>query len=172
LTVTPSNACGNGPAQSVSVTVVTPYPTRIGPISGPSIICRSTDGLVYSVPYQPGVTYNWYFSPGVVGLPGLIIVSGQGTNSITANAPTNGHYGHLIVTAFNGCNTVRDSLYISTRVPSWTMVNRNCQYNSCTPNSLVRPPYPCTGNVQGHTAPYRECHGGQYCVGQWLCTCW
>ena len=50
----------------------------VGLISGPSPICADLNGVVYSAAGQAGSTYEWVVTGGV-------IVSGQGTNSITVD---------------------------------------------------------------------------------------
>ncbi|MEM7037129.1 MAG: family 16 glycosylhydrolase, partial [Bacteroidota bacterium] len=48
-------------------------------IDGPDQVCPGAEGLVFSVPNDPSMTYFWTVPPGVT------IVSGQGTNEITVD---------------------------------------------------------------------------------------
>ncbi len=77
LTVVETSSAGCvGSPVNLSVTVKTaPAPFTI---TGPSTSCANVNGVVYSVPNVPGVTYNWSIADGA-------IVSGAGTNSVTVN---------------------------------------------------------------------------------------
>ncbi len=70
--------CGTTSCYAVTVTVVNP-PVTPCQITGQSSGLCNAQGIVYSVPSTPGVTYNWTV-PG-----GASIVHGQGTSSITVN---------------------------------------------------------------------------------------
>ncbi|PKP02749.1 MAG: hypothetical protein CVU11_10885, partial [Bacteroidetes bacterium HGW-Bacteroidetes-6] len=93
ITVIPSNGCGNGVSQTISV-VTTAIPAQPSSISGVTNPCENTTGLVYSVINTPGVTYTW-------SVPlGWSITAGQGTSSVTVTA---GSSGTITVTPSNGC---------------------------------------------------------------------
>ena len=93
LTVTPSNSCGNGTPQTITITTGGTTPSQPSAISGSTTIaCGATSGT-YSVTNVPGVTYTWSYS-------GSGTVTGSG-NSITLNNITSG--GTLTVTPSNGC---------------------------------------------------------------------
>src|SRR5262249_3745657 len=77
IQVTPSNGCGGGAAQTISVTVNTAVPSQPGTISGTTPVC-SGSSQTYSVTNVAGVTYTWN-----VPAAGWSITSGQGTNSVT-----------------------------------------------------------------------------------------
>jgi hypothetical protein len=62
---------------AVTVTTVAQPST----ISGPTSVCTNATGLVYSVDAAAGVSFNWDFPAG------WTITSGQGTNSVTVDAP-------------------------------------------------------------------------------------
>jgi hypothetical protein len=62
-------------------------------------VCNGT-GIPYSVVNVSGITYNWSFNVGSAS-----VVTGQGTNSITANYTSAFVTGYLSVTASNVCGT-------------------------------------------------------------------
>jgi len=165
ICVTPSNSCGDGSNRCLSVNIVDP--PSVGPISGPTTVCKGKSGVVFSVPNQPGVTYSWSYSGS-----GVNIVNGQGTHSITANFSTTATPGVLTVTASNACGSASSSKNITIRTPYWAVQNAFCDNSNCSPY-IVNPPYPCTGDVEGNTAPYAECdqNGTIECFGQWQCMC-
>lgn len=75
-------------------------------MTGPTGVCRPVNGIIYSVPAQAGVNYLWTVPNNVV------IASGQGTNSIVANWPSNGQAGDVCVSITTGC----DGIVICTNV--------------------------------------------------------
>jgi gliding motility-associated-like protein len=91
LTVTPSNACGDGPAQQIAITIED-VPNQPVAISGPDVIGCATSSGNYSITAEPGVTYTWTYS-------GTGTITGSG-NSISLE-PTSG--GTLTVTPSNAC---------------------------------------------------------------------
>jgi len=94
LTVTPSNSCGNGTAQTLVVTT-TDIPAQPSIISGATTSCQGATGLTYSVTNVGGVTYTWTVPTG------WSITAGQGNNSITVTAGTAS--GNISVTPSNAC---------------------------------------------------------------------
>lgn len=60
LTVTPSNQCGTGNPQTISVTVDN-IPTLTGDISGDTAVCLNSEAF-YSIENQQNITYNWRLS--------------------------------------------------------------------------------------------------------------
>jgi hypothetical protein len=64
-------------------------------ISGPLVVCAGQQGLVFSCPPLPGVTFNWQVPQGAT------IVSGQGTNSIVVNWGTK--KGNVSVQSESSC---------------------------------------------------------------------
>ncbi len=77
---------------------VSGVPPAAGIINGPTRMCVGTQGVTYSIPAVQGATgYQWTVPPGVV------IVSGAGTNSITVNYPLTALSGNIIVSAINTC---------------------------------------------------------------------
>lgn len=133
LTVTPSNACGNGEASVLQVSPMT-MPVQPSPISGPTDTCELSSNLVYSVEAVIGTTFTWI-------LPnGWEITSGQGTNSVVANAGNTG--GLITVFPSNSCGTgTETSLQVNlTELPS--------QPVSITGQTAV-----CSGTTQLYTVP-------------------
>ncbi len=94
LSVIPSNDCGNGSAQLLSIN--TQFVPTFWGISGNFDVCQNETGLIYSVDNIPGVNYLWTVPSG------WIITNGQGTNSITANAGNPG-WGVVQVYTTNDC---------------------------------------------------------------------
>lgn len=94
LTITPSNICGNGPSQSMAITVVNSTPSQPSAISGKVAPCIGASEI-YSVTNIAGLVYNWAVPSG------WTITIGQGTNSMTVTVgPT---AGNITVVAVNAC---------------------------------------------------------------------
>ena len=172
ICVTPSNSCGNGSSRCQSVNIIV---FSVGPISGPTTVCKGKSGVVFSVPNQPGVTYSWSYSGS-----GVNIVNGQGTHLITANFSTTATSGLLTVTVSNGSCSASSSTVIWTHTPYWKKVEIFCQDAfTCAGSTPLQPPwYPCTANIEGREEDYEECRpvsGGPphftRCVGVWRCSC-
>jgi hypothetical protein len=125
LTVTPSNACGNGPARTYAITVNTAVPAQPSVITGTTPVCASTNGVSYSVTNVAGVTYTWTYSG-----TGFTVASGQGTNSITANFSASATSGTLTVTPSNACGNGTARTYAIT-VNSVTASNPGNINNMC-----------------------------------------
>ena len=175
ICVTPSNSCGDGSNRCLSVNIVDP--PSVGPISGPTNVCRGQSGVVFSVPNQPGLTYTWSYSGS-----GVNIVSGQGTHSIIANFSTTATFGTLTVTASNGSCSASSSTVIWTHTPHWKKVQYFCEdaWTCAGANPVVQPPLfpPCNANNLGLEDDYIEClpRGGGpphyiWCYGVWRCSC-
>jgi subtilisin family serine protease len=94
LSVIAFNGCGNSTARTLSLTRL---PATPGTISGPASVCPSATGLTYTVPSVAGLTYTWTLPSGAS------VVSGQGTNSISANWGTVA--GSVVVRANNTCGS-------------------------------------------------------------------
>ncbi|MEO5571422.1 MAG: reprolysin-like metallopeptidase [Bacteroidia bacterium] len=98
LSVVANNACGSSIARTVTITRNSPGTP--GVISGLSFgVCNST-GVSYSIVNVAGMSYNWSFSVSTAA-----IVSGQGTNAVTADYNSAFVSGFLSVTASNACGT-------------------------------------------------------------------
>jgi len=94
VTVTPSNSCGNGPSQTLAVTVQMSAPSQPSVISGNASPCQGTS-QTYSVVNVSGITYSWSVPAG------WSITSGQGTNSITVTVGSGS--GNITVSPSNSC---------------------------------------------------------------------
>jgi hypothetical protein len=95
LSVLASNACGNSPVKTLSLTRLPATPGGI--ITGPTAVCPLQQGLAYSVPALAGLGYTWT-------VPGTgSVVSGQGTSAISANWGSTA--GSLVVKATNACGS-------------------------------------------------------------------
>ena len=91
------NACGFGPELKKPI-IVDPLPSPANPITGPGSICAGQSGSVYSVlPISNATSYLWSFPPGIT------IVSGNGTNSVTVNASLIAVSGNITVMGNNSC---------------------------------------------------------------------
>ncbi|WP_445715197.1 InlB B-repeat-containing protein [Flavobacterium sp.] len=92
-----TNACGTGNVRNLAVSTVT------GAITGPSDLC-SLSTATYSVPSDLGADFVWTLPEG------MIVTSGQGTSSITANitGPVNSNTPITVVfsTACGGTKTL------------------------------------------------------------------
>jgi len=94
LTVTPSNACGNGPASSMVITVILSSPAMPGLISGLVAPCVGST-QTYTVANAAGLLYTWTVPSG------WSITSGQGTNTIQVTVGNTA--GNVSVVAGNAC---------------------------------------------------------------------
>ncbi len=92
ITVTPSNACGNGTARMLNVTVDA-VPTQPSSVSGLTTVCSGV-GTAYSITNVAGTTYSW-------DTGGAGTISGSG-NSISATWNSAGQKT-LAVTPSNAC---------------------------------------------------------------------
>jgi alpha-tubulin suppressor-like RCC1 family protein len=95
-TVTPSNTCGDGAAQTSAVTLAS-TPAQPSAITGNASPCQGATGLTYSVTGASGVTHTWSY-----GGTGATF-SGQGTNSITVDYSPSATSGTWTVTPSNTC---------------------------------------------------------------------
>nr|WP_315182432.1 LamG-like jellyroll fold domain-containing protein [uncultured Flavobacterium sp.] len=111
ITVTPSNACGNGTAQTLAVSTIAAAPSQPSTITGNTTPCATTS-QTYSVTNVAGTTYTWGFPAGWVQ------TAGGTTNSITVTASTS--TGNITVTPSNSCGdgTARTLAVTPTAVPA------------------------------------------------------
>ena len=93
ITVTPSNACGNGTPSTLAVTPVT-IPAQPSVITGTTPVCAGSS-QTYSVTNVAGLTYTWTFPAGWTQ------TGGGTTNSVTVTVGTAG--GNITVIASNSC---------------------------------------------------------------------
>ncbi len=63
-----------------------------------AVVCQGNTGVVYTVPNDPSVTYNWSYT-------GLGAIINGSSNSVTIDFNSNSTSGTLSVTATNSCNT-------------------------------------------------------------------
>ncbi len=77
------NACGASQSSCMNITYLTKKPNTPGSITGPATICPNATAT-YTTPLILNATsYQWTANGGVV------IISGQGTNTITVRTPSN-----------------------------------------------------------------------------------
>lgn len=95
IEVVPSNACGNGPAQSKMIEPSV-APAQPSAIVGSGDPCEGSS-RTYSVTNIAGATFNWSVPSGST------ITAGQGSNSITVTIGSTN--GDVSVTASNACGT-------------------------------------------------------------------
>jgi len=93
IQVIPSNECGNGPVQTLTVITQT-VPNQPSAISGDTNPCQGTS-VTYNVSQIADVTYTW------IAPINWNITSGQGTNEVIVNA--DGATGYIEVTPSNAC---------------------------------------------------------------------
>jgi len=131
VTVTPVNACGNGTASTLSITVNT-LPDMAGNISGNDTltVCPASNGVVYTVsPIFNADDYIWSIPTGAN------IVSGDSTNSITVDFNNTAVSGNISVYGKNACgNGLSSSIFIEiltipTQALCMVTVDNNSNYN-------------------------------------------
>ena len=97
VSFTDPNGCRSPEPGIIHVTVARP-PGPAGPVTGPTPLCKGSDTAVYSVdPVPEASVYMWTL------LPGMIVLSGAGTNSITVQIPQGTVSGSISVYAVNFC---------------------------------------------------------------------
>jgi len=116
--VTPSNTCGNGTPQTITVTSSV-LPSQPSAITGDNTPCQTSQ--TYSVTNVTGVTYTWSFPSG------WSVTAGQGTSSVTVTPSATA--GTISVTPSTGCG------------------NGTAQTLSATPEAAVAQPSAITGNA-------------------------
>lgn len=135
VTVTASNSCGAGAANSLAITVNT-LPAAASAITGNSAVCANSTGQTYSISASTGATnYTWTVPSGAN------ITAGQGSTSITVSFGSTA--GSIQVTPSNSCgNGTASSKAISiNNVPSNT-------------NPVSGPTQVCLGaGVQNYSIP-------------------
>ncbi|MEJ8758370.1 ice-binding family protein [Pontibacter sp. H259] len=96
LSVTAYNMCGDGEPSILDITPVLKVPNTPGAISGPSAVCSTVASATYRISNVPNASsYTWTVPAG------WLILSGQGTNTITVK-PT-AQAGDVTVKAINDC---------------------------------------------------------------------
>jgi hypothetical protein len=135
ITVTASNSCGTSPAQSLAVITSPGTPSAPAAPTGPSSICPTVSGLVYTIAAVANATsYLWTLPTG------WSITSGSSTNTITvtATAPT-AVSGNISVKAVNACGTSIASANLPVTVGNFAFVNANADISVCaaTPTATL-----------------------------------
>ena len=105
LSVTASNVCGTGVAQTKSLNALPGTPASI---SGPIYALPSQSGLIYTVNAVPSLTYNWTVNNGAT------ITAGQNTATMTAKWGTTD--GKVTVKAVNACGMSTNSASLNVGV--------------------------------------------------------
>jgi hypothetical protein len=114
----------NATATSASNFTVNPLPSFPAPFTASSAsVCKGQQNVIYTVPLNAGVTYNWSYS-------GTGANFSSTSNSVSVNFASNASSGTLSVTASNGCGTS------SARTIAITVND--------VPNVTITPDY-CTG---------------------------
>jgi len=99
--VTPVNTCGNGTANSKTITLNT-APTAAGTITGNASPCANATGITYSIPaIATATSYNWTLPAGAT------ITAGTNTNAITVSFAATS--GNVQVTPVNTCGNATAS---------------------------------------------------------------
>jgi hypothetical protein len=97
ITYTSPGGCSPANPTILNITV-NPLPDQAGNITGNSIVCAGSSGVVYSVAAIPNTTtYVWSLPPGAT------ITSGAGTNAITVDFAINANPGNIFVYGNNIC---------------------------------------------------------------------
>ncbi len=95
-----NNSCGDGINSPPFYVTVDPLPGPAGTITGASDVCVGTSGVAYSVTAIPNATgYDWIVPPGVV------ITSGNNTNTIITDFTPSAISGIITVEGTNQCGT-------------------------------------------------------------------
>ncbi len=130
ISVTPSNACGNGTPRTLAVTT-TAIPAQPSIITGSITPCMATS-QIYNVTNVAGITYTWIFPAGWIQTGGGV------TNSVTVT--TTAQSGNIIVTPSNACGsgTAQILSVTSTTVPA-------------QPSAISGNSNPCTGTAQTYS---------------------
>ncbi len=126
--VTAGNACGTSGAAALNVNMSTAAPAAIGPITGDKAFCVSTATRTYTIAENEGArTFTWSVPSG------WVILSGQGTRSLSVRPGTTG--GYVKVVAANYCGTTSDSTNITVSQPL-----------TASPKAITGPQTACSTN--------------------------
>ncbi len=127
------NGAGSTYGADLTFTTGCPIPAAAGTISGPSAVCVTGTGYVYSVPAIANATaYNWTVPAGAV------ITSGANTSQITVSYPAGASSGIISVYGSSICGNGNPS-------PDFTVT-----VNPLPVPSIAGPQSPCinaTGNI-------------------------
>ncbi|MCB9044500.1 MAG: hypothetical protein H6550_00030, partial [Chitinophagales bacterium] len=136
ISVTPSNSCGNGTAQSLAVTIQS-LPVQTSPINPVTTqVCQNSVHNFSVMPPPPaGFTYNW------AGPAGSTILSGQGTNIIQIRFGNQS--GNLSITPHNSCGDG----------PAQTMAINVSTSTPAIPGAITGVIAPCIGSSKTYNIP-------------------
>jgi len=130
ITVNGHNDCGNGVADSLSITV-NPLPETAGAISGSDTVCQGQTSVTYTVPAIINATsYVWTLPAGATGI--------STTNSINVDFGLSAVSGTITVNGHNDCGDgAADSLTITVNplpaAPTASTTVEYCQGVIATP---------------------------------------
>lgn len=145
VTAKASNSCGTGPASTLAVTV-DPEAPEMGStsIEGPSEVCATGTGLVYSIPaINHANSYSWTVPTG------WDITSAANGNSITVNPSATS--GDISVTALNDCGA-SETILITAVVTGGVPGQPGAITSNISTNPTICPPYsPVTFSVPAVT---------------------
>jgi Subtilase family/PKD-like domain/Secretion system C-terminal sorting domain/Ig-like domain CHU_C associated len=133
----------------------------IGAITGQTTICGAVSNIVYTLPAVTGATSYAWTTP-----PNTLIVSGQGTNSITVNYFASSTNGNVSVFASAGsCQTPVSDLAITVNGNVAAPTGGGDQTTTvCPPNPI--PTLTATATVPaGHTVVWYDAASGGNVVG-------
>jgi len=100
VTGTATNGCGISAARTIAITV-NALPTQPAAFAtGTATVCQGQSSVVYAVPNDPTVTYNWTFT----GSGATITGTGSSATVSFSNTATSGTL-NVTATAINGCGT-------------------------------------------------------------------
>ena len=134
ITVSGHNDCGDGVADSLSITI-NPLPETAGAITGSDTVCQGQTSVTYTVPAIINATsYVWTLPAGTTGI--------STTNSITVDFGLSAVSGTITVKGHNDCGDgVADSLTITINplpaAPTASTTVEYCQGVIATPLTAV-----------------------------------
>jgi hypothetical protein len=101
FSATPKNNLSTIPASNSKIILTgCILPGAAGAITGPSSVCQSSSGLIFSVPVIPNATtYSWTLPAG------FSITGGNNTNAITVSSNATAVAGYVTVAGSNSCGT-------------------------------------------------------------------
>jgi len=145
ISVTASNTCGISASRTMAVNVITSVPGTPGLISGLTAICPTLT-TTYSIDAVPdAINYTWTVPTN------WIIVSGQGTTSLTVDVPMNAQSGSITVTANNICGSSLPSILPDISVASSATVYAGPDQVVCYGTSYVQLAGEVQGAIRNHT---------------------
>lgn len=141
VSVTPSNACGNGTVSPNFTINVSPLPGAAGAITGSASVCQGSTAISYSVASVSNASgYNWTLPTGAT------ITSGANTNNITVSFSASALSGNITVNGTNACGSGAAALrsVLVNPTPSVPVITAAGSLSICSGGSV---------NLQVTTAP-------------------